>query len=112
MIFSNYTTESIAIHMAGWNPHWINRDMLFVTFDYPFNQLGVKRIFGYVPETTFTLYVSMRSSASRIVARIEGMFPHNVACCLMKLEREDCRFLGVRPRNIFGQTATRRPRRG
>ena len=31
---------------GGWDPHWINRDMLYVVFDYPFNQLGVKRLFG------------------------------------------------------------------
>ena len=64
VIFSNYTGESIAMHSAAWDQHWINRDMLFVIFDYPFNQLGVKRMFGQVPRTMCTPRISIIKSAS------------------------------------------------
>ena len=100
VIFTNYTTESIAIHSGSWDEHWINRDMLFATFDYPFNQLGVNRLFGYVPEDNFHAIRFNEKVGFTHVTRIEGMFKFGVACCLMKLERRDCRFLGVKPRNI------------
>jgi RimJ/RimL family protein N-acetyltransferase len=100
VIFTNYTTESVAIHSASWTPHWINRDMLFVTFDYPFNQLHVNRIFGYVPEDNFHAIRFNEKLGFTHAARIDGMFKHNIACCLMKLERSDCRFLGVQARTL------------
>ena len=100
VIFSHYTGESIAIHSAGFDPYWINRDMLFVTFDYPFNQLGVKRIFGQVPETNGHAQEFNLKVGFKYVTRIEGVFPHNVACMVMCLEREDCRFLKLKPRRL------------
>ena len=109
VIFTNYTTESIAIHSAGWSPHWINRDMLFVTFDYPFKQLGVNRIFGYVPEDNFHAIRFNEKLGFTHVARIEGMFKHNTACCLMKMEHRDCRFLGVQARTLQSNVTEERP---
>lgn len=100
VVFQNYTGESIAMHSAAWDPHWINRDMLFVTFDYPFNQLGVKRVFGQVPESNEHAYAFNIKFGFKPVARIEGVYPHNVACIVMCMEREDCRMLKVKPRNI------------
>jgi RimJ/RimL family protein N-acetyltransferase len=100
VIFSHYTGESIAIHSGAWHPRWINRDMLFVTFDYPFNQLGVKRIFGQVPEDNLHARKFNENLGFEYVARIEGVFPRNVACMVMRMDREGCRFLNLRPRHI------------
>jgi RimJ/RimL family protein N-acetyltransferase len=100
VIFSHFTGESIAIHSASWDLHWINRDMLYVTFDYPFNQLGVKRIFGQVPEDNTHAQSFNHNLGFTTVARIEGVFPGNVACVVMRMDREDCRFLKITPRHI------------
>ena len=40
---------SVNIHMTGFRPHWVNKDLLWVSFHYPFVQLGVKKLFGQVP---------------------------------------------------------------
>ena len=100
VVFQNYTGESIAMHSAGWDPHWINRDMLFVCFDYPFNQLGVKRIFGQVAESNDHAYTFNVKMGFKYIARIEGVYRHNVACIVMCMERDDCRMLKIKPRNI------------
>ena len=100
VIYTNYTKESIVAHWAAWDPYWINRDMIFVCFDYPFNQLGVKRIFGYVPESNAHAYNINRKMGFKPVVAIEGVFEHNIACIVMRMERDDCRLLKVRPRNI------------
>ena len=101
VVFANFTHESIGIHSASWTPRWINRDMLYVTFDYPFNQLGVKRIFGQVPETNQHAVDFNEKLGFRTVARVEGVFPGNVACLVMRLDREDCRMLSVKPRTVI-----------
>jgi hypothetical protein len=99
-VYTNYTQESIAVHSAGWVPHWISRDLLYVCFDYPFNQLGVNRMFAYVPEdNTHAIEVNFNFGFTHVVT-IAGMFQGGIACYLMKLERTDCRFLGVKPRAI------------
>jgi len=100
VIFSHYTGESISIHSGGWDPYWINRDMLYVTFDYPFNQLGVQRIFGQVPEDNLHAQEFNVKVGFKTVARIEGVFRGPLACMVMCLERADCRFLKVKPRTI------------
>jgi RimJ/RimL family protein N-acetyltransferase len=101
VLFTHYTGESIAMHSASWHPRWINRDMLYVAFDYPFNQLGVKRIFGQVSEDNLHARAFNENIGFRTVARIEGVFRGNVACIVMRLDREDCRFLKIKPRNIL-----------
>jgi RimJ/RimL family protein N-acetyltransferase len=100
VIYQNFTGESIAAHSAAWDEHWINRDMTFVCFDYPFNQLGVKRIFGQVPEDNWHAQNFNSKLGFKQVARIEGVYRHNIACIVMCLEREDCRLLKVKPRYI------------
>lgn len=100
VVFSHFTGESIAIHSASWDAHWINRDLLFVTFDYPFNQLGVKRIFGQVAEDNLAARRFNENLGFRYVARVEGVFPDDIACLVMRMDRQDCRFLKIRPRNI------------
>ena len=100
VVFSHYTGESIAIHSGAWHDHWITRDVLFVVFDYPFNQLGVKRIFGQVPENNLHAQKFNLNLGFTTVARVEGVFPDNVACLVMRMDREDCRFLKIVPRHI------------
>jgi RimJ/RimL family protein N-acetyltransferase len=98
VLFSNYTGESINIHSGSVTPLWINRDMLFVTFDYPFRQLEVKRIFGHVPEDNLRAISFNENLGFRKVVRIEGVFPNNVACLVMRMDLEECRFLNIKPR--------------
>jgi RimJ/RimL family protein N-acetyltransferase len=100
VIYQNYTGESIAMHSASWDQHWINRDMVFVCFDYPFNQLGVKRIFGQVPEDNWHACMFNSKLGFKKVARVEGVYRHNIACIVMRMDREDCRLLGTKPRHI------------
>jgi RimJ/RimL family protein N-acetyltransferase len=100
VVYSNYTGESIAMHSAAWAKRWVNRDMLYATFDYPFNQLGVKRIFGQVPEDNLHAQEFNLNVGFKTICRVEGVFRGGIACLVMCMERDDCRFLGVKPRNL------------
>ena len=94
------STESIQVHSACWTPHWLNRDMLYVTVDYPFNQLGVNRIFGMVPEDNLHAQEFNIKFGFQYVVRIEGVYKGNIPCMVMSLERGACRYLSVKPRSI------------
>jgi RimJ/RimL family protein N-acetyltransferase len=100
VVYTNFTTESIQVHSACWTPHWLNRDMLYVTVDYPFNQLGVNRIFGMVPEDNLHAQEFNIKFGFQYVVRIEGVYKGNIPCMVMSLERGACRYLSVKPRSI------------
>lgn len=100
VMYTRFTHESITCHSGAVSEHWINRDMIYACFDYPFRQLKVKRMFGFVPEDNAHAIHWNTKLGFREVGRIEGMFRHNVACIIMRLDREDCRLLKVKPRFI------------
>ena len=99
-IYTDYTGESLSMHSASWAINWLNRNMVFIAFDYPFRQLGVKRIFGQTPENNLPALEFNRKCGFKVIARIEGVYPHNIACIVTKMEPEDCRLLHVKPRGF------------
>ena len=101
VLYTNFTGESITCHTASWDRHWITRDMIYVCFDYPFNQLGAKRIFGNVPEYNEAALRFNRHMGFKTVARVEGVHPGGLAAIVMVLEKADCKLLSVRPREIL-----------
>ncbi len=103
VVFQNYTGASIGIHTAGFRPDWINKDMLWVTFDYPFNQLGCKKIFGQVAETNIKALEFDLKIGFKIITKIDDVFPDG-ACILVSLAREDCRWLKLKPRGLRAGT--------
>ena len=48
IVFNNYTRSSISIHVAATDKHWMSKDLLRLTFAYPFKQLKVNRVTGLV----------------------------------------------------------------
>ena len=94
--YNHFTHESIQIHSASWHWHWANRLMIYLAFDYPFNQLRVKRLFGMVPESNQHAQVLNMKLGFKPVARIEGVFRHGEACVVMRMDREDCKYLGIK----------------
>lgn len=103
--YQGYTGRggSIQMHMAGFAPRWADRDMLWVAFDYPFNQLGCNKVFGQVPESNpKALEIDLRLGF-KIEAKIEGVFPDG-ACFVLALAREDCRWLKLKPRGLSAGT--------
>lgn len=45
----NYHEGSIVMHVGGVGKYWCTRDFLHFAFDYPFNQLKVNKVLGFVP---------------------------------------------------------------
>lgn len=98
-LYTDYWGGSVGCHFAGFHPGWINRELLWLGFDYPFNQLKVKKLFGLIPEWN----VQSRNTALRLGFKIEyltedvfnrddginGMY-------LTSMRREDCKWLDMK----------------
>ena len=95
VIYSGFTSESIAMHTAAFDRRWVNRDMLWVCFDYPFNQLGVQRVFGQVPEDNAAALAFDTKLGFKEVTRVPGVFKGGVGLIVMCMEKADCRWLDI-----------------
>jgi len=99
-VYQAFTHESIGMHVAGFEPRWLNRDLMWVGYHYPFVQLGVQRLFSQVPEDNLASQRLLLHAGWEPVVRVEGVYKGGVACLLMKMERAACRFLDWKPRTI------------
>jgi RimJ/RimL family protein N-acetyltransferase len=97
VIFKDYTGRSITIHVAAFNPRWINPDMLWITFHYPFEQLGVQKIFGQVCVKNSRALEFDRKLGFKEEAIIRDVYPDG-DMILLGMYRDDCRFLKMQPR--------------
>jgi RimJ/RimL family protein N-acetyltransferase len=99
VIFTNYTGASIGIHVAGFHPRWLSRDMLWVIFNYSFIQLNCKTVFGQVPVTNSKALEFDKKIGFNEVARIADVFPDG-DLILLRMRREDCRWLKLTPQHL------------
>jgi hypothetical protein len=95
VVYSDFTGESVCVHVAGFEPGWLTRTFLFMAFDYPFTQMGVSRVFSQMREDNLEALGFNKKLGFTPVAYIPGVYPGNVAMIVTKLEREDCRWLGL-----------------
>ena len=93
VVYNSYTRGgSINIHMAGFAPFWANKDMMWMAFDYPFNQLGVKKVLALVPASnTLALEIDKKMGFKEEV-RIADVY-HDGDLVVLGMYREQCRWL-------------------
>lgn len=97
VIFTSFTGSSIGMHVAGFAPRWINSNMLWITFDYPFNQLKVSKVIGETHSCNrkaldFDLKLGFKKEA-----QIVDYYPDG-DLIILSMRREDCRWLKLKPR--------------
>jgi RimJ/RimL family protein N-acetyltransferase len=96
VLFTEYRGGSVAIHMAGFDPHWVNREMIYLAFDYPFNQLKVKKLIGLVPESNVRARNANLKLGFKDEYLLEDVYngPMN-GMYIMSMRREECKWLDM-----------------
>jgi RimJ/RimL family protein N-acetyltransferase len=92
VIFQAYNGASIVIHVAGFAPNWLNRDLLWIAFSYPFDQLKVTKLFTQTPSDNRKALDFNTNLGFKDEARIEGVF-RDADLIVRSMRREDCRWL-------------------
>jgi hypothetical protein len=89
--FDGYNGASVQMHVAG-DGNWISRQLLWAAFDYPFNVMDCKVVFGLIP--------SGNRDAIRLNDHLgfqtDTVLPHahpDGALIVMVMYREGCRWL-------------------
>lgn len=96
VLYQNFLGASIGAHVAGYAPNWLNKDLLWVIFDYPFMQLSVRKIFLTIRENNGQAIVFASKLGFNEEARLKDVFPEDML--IFSMYREDCRWLKMKPR--------------
>jgi RimJ/RimL family protein N-acetyltransferase len=104
-VFRNYTgiDGSIVMHVHSWSPRWLTRTLVFMAFDYMFNQLQVKKVFGNIPMKNAQALKFARDAGFNVETIIPDVFPGD-DMAVMSLYRDECRFLALAARRTGNGT--------
>lgn len=92
VIFDHYNHKSIAMHVAAEGKRWMNKEYLWYCFHYPFNELKIDKILGFVEENNtdarrFDEHLGFKLETKIIDACKGGDL------LVYTMTREQCRFL-------------------
>lgn len=100
--FDGYTNNCIFIHQAGFDKHWLSKTMLWAAFDYPFNQLGVSKVAGTIPEHDKELLDINLRLGFKEEGRIVDAYGPGDAMLILSMTREECRWLSIKQSALRG----------
>lgn len=98
VLYQNFNEVNISAHIAAEpGARWLTRRFLWTIFDYPFNQLGVKRITGFVPAHNRAAQRFDEHLGFVREATLEDVLPEG-DLIIYRMKRQDCRWLSLKER--------------
>lgn len=98
VLYEKYTGTSVMMHTAGLRPNWLNRELLWIAFDYPFRKLDCIKVIAVVASTNAKAIAFAEHLGFTLEAKIENAVPGGDTL-ILSMERKDCRWL-TQPRNM------------
>jgi RimJ/RimL family protein N-acetyltransferase len=96
VVYDYWNGASICMHVASEpGSRWMTREYLWICFAYPFNQLGVRRVTGLVPESNMAARKFDEALGFELETRLKDAHPDGDVL-VYKMTRDKCRFLGER----------------
>lgn len=101
VVYENYTGKggSCLVHVAGFVPNWLNRDLLYIIFDYPYKQLECNRTFAQIKASNTASLEFCLSLGYEKITTLEGVYSDD-DMILLQLRKADCRYLDIKPRHV------------
>lgn len=94
VLYEGYNGQNVWMHVAAVpGGRWLNRDYLYYCFHYPFNELGVKRISGYVNASNTAARRLDEHLGFKPEAMLTGAAPDGGDVILYAMWRKDCRYV-------------------
>jgi hypothetical protein len=93
--YCSFMPKACQMHIAAVSEvNWMNRDLLWAAFDYPFNKLGVSVILGQICGSNEDALKLNRHLGFKVVAEIADAHMDG-DLVIMAMKREDCRWLDI-----------------
>ena len=93
----HYLGASMTVHMAGADPRWCSRDLLWMTFHYAFVQLALTKLIAPVPSTNHPALAQDLRAGWQMEAVIRDATPDG-HLMLLTMTRDTCPWLKLRPK--------------
>ena len=90
--YNGFCGLTCQIHTAG-DGHWVSRDFIRATFDYPFRQLGMEHLFAPVAATNERALRFDKHMGFREFGRIKDGHERGTDLILLTMARADCRWI-------------------
>jgi hypothetical protein len=104
VIYSGFTGASIFAHIAGFEPNWMSRGFLYAAFYYPFVQLRVSKVFGWIPSSNLKALEFNRKLGFNTITTVPGVFlssdERGGDAIIMGMAADKCRWLSTKPRTL------------
>ena len=99
VLYEGYTGACgiIFMHQAGFSKHWMGGNMLWILFDYPFNQLQVNKVGGTINSKNKELLDFNRRLGFKEECRIKDAYPDG-DLLILTMGRAECRWLKIKPK--------------
>lgn len=102
VILRDWNGASILMHVAGFDPHWLTRDFLWICFHYPFVQLGCKKVLALVSSGNLHAIDFDKRIGFKEECRIKDADPGG-DLVVLSMRREECRWLNIKPKGIMSR---------
>ena len=94
VVYEGYNRYNVWMHVAAIpGRRWLNREFLRYCFQYPFDELGCRRVSGYVEASNEDARRFDEHLGFRQEAVLHGAASDGGDVILYVMRREDCRFL-------------------
>lgn len=92
VVFQEYTGSSVNIHVAGFVPHWMNRELLWHVFNFAFVSLQCKKVIGKVHSGNLKALKMDVHLGFQVEAVIKDVF-RDGDLMVLSMYRDDCKWL-------------------
>lgn len=98
IIYTRYTGVggSVEMHVASFEPRWGSKRLMWACFWYPFEQLGVRKVFGTVAAHNISVLAFAMKLGFVAEALVKDVYPDG-DMVLLAMYRGECRHLTIKP---------------
>ena len=98
VIYENFNPHNVWMHVAAKpGSRWLRREFLHYCFSYPFDEVGVRRVSGYVNASNADAIRFDEHLGFRREAVLSGAAHDGGDVYIYVMRREDCRYLKENP---------------
>ena len=94
--YCNFVENACGMHIGSIGEHWMSKDLLWATFDYPFNKLKKKVIVVSLEASNEDAIRLNRHLGFRVETVIKDAHEYG-DLMIMSMRAEDCKWLKLKP---------------
>lgn len=102
--YNGFVGNTCCIHVAGVD-NWLNRDLLWAAFHYPFVQCGMEHLIGMVAADNLKAIRLNRHLGFEVLHRLRNGWAKGIDLIVMRMMKNQCRWLKLKESEHVQQAA-------